>query len=229
MGRLADRTRHQRAGALSRAAVGARGLLRRGRLRPDRCGDVLRGRGLCASNQHHAVESCGDRAALVHRADAADLGERLRGPRSDFLLLLHAARITHRVCAPCLARRNRTHHAVLAHRRGGVYRAGTDVAESLSVYCQSTLSPTSPYRRSGGRNVRSTFVSRTNRLPSPSCTNFVIRIALGRRCCTTGIRSIHTRASTGRSSASGCSTQTVSLSHLPDACGTTTAWSIVLE
>ena len=58
------------------------------------------------------------------------VGERLRRPRGDVLVLLHAHRPADRIGAAAVARRAGADHAVLAHRRGRLRRARSQTPAS---------------------------------------------------------------------------------------------------
>ena len=91
VGRRAHRTLTSVARAVPRSAGRARQLLRRRGVRPGLDGRVLLRRRLRPAHHVDVLGSRGDRAALVRRADAAGLGERLRCARSDLLFLFQHA------------------------------------------------------------------------------------------------------------------------------------------
>ena len=87
------------------------------------------------------VGSRGHRAALVHRPDAAGLGERIRRPRSDLRVLLHAPRPADRIGRPHVARRGRPHHALLALRRRRLGRPRPPLNGTYRLTRSRDLSP----------------------------------------------------------------------------------------
>src|SRR5581483_5817930 len=143
MGRRPNRTCDNGAGAVPRPPVGAGQLLRRRAAGAIGHRHLLRRRRVGAAHSDHAVGSGGDRPDFVDRADAAGVGERLRRPRSDLLVLFHAPRSPDRIGAPGLARRDGARHVLLADGRGSLRRAGTGL----------TISTTQPDRGSIGAST----------------------------------------------------------------------------
>ena len=146
--------------AVSRSAGRAGRLLRRRRLRPGVDGRVLLLRHLRLAPARDVLGSRGDRAALVHRPDAAGLAERLRCPRSDLRVLFHEHRPADRVGHPHVAgRRPRWSCCSRSRARPSGSRAAiTDI--DIFITAGTRLS-----RRAASRRRRTADASRA-RIPS---------------------------------------------------------------